>query len=985
MKQILLLAFCSLLLVLPMGSALAADDVLLQENFDAAESSRKTLFGEIQHIDMNTGADVTDVNIITANPGRGGSGNALRWTRKTSGLYRMSTPSCVSPTGAFSVSFWVHAQNENAYHWELQIEAGKNKPLLTLQNSQKMNNPGNLAWLTANGGRVTLRPVAKKWRQVRLDVDLRAKTCNVYYDDMDVPVAVGLQLLSQRVEAHTPFRAVFTGISSAGEAAVDLDDFLVRSWTPSAPEPAPEGDLDLSAQAGKAELTATVSSATGRLTGLKRDGINLVSDSNDLYTLQTTSGGAWHRESNDRVVQASGDPSKRVFRCTNPGFPSLTILKTYSFDANGNLLKRVEFSSASTEGFLTYRARFAMDDEFVRDSNPGGFAPGLGGSDPRTGQSLDATPYRIKTDQSLGINVSRDKVNDVAVLSNHFGVTDSVLRTAEGWDLRIFSDYLSTAKPVSGEVAYRTFCGDLVAFAALVAQSPIQRELFDESRPEWTQALVCDAMYAATPEAHEIAKALAPLPVTSTIWFLAPPWGNWWATSDPPKSSHHDVSAIASELRSSSPNAKISAYTNMTFDELSDVFSKHRSFGVADKNGDLIGSGWLSDTLGAPSYPLQIMNPEARSYWIAMHADRMAWNPPGWKLDFFYMDGPGWGGEEFDWALKDVAQAYDWARYAGDLKKTLKASNPNAVFFANGMPPHSDIGYIEAPDSWWETLNGKQGNWPELSRVFLTWKLCEDPGYTTILLFDRGKNQPSISTYTIAYGWCGQSQTVSHKPWLLAALEYRGLRLEGEGLQRPWWREATPPETEACAFRKGKNVLVQAIRHAPGSADFALQIDPAKLGLEPGKTYLMRELQMNSPAADPIPTKAFSQTKISKLTIPSEAIDLKVGTSKALLTSVLISEAWCIVERIGNHPCETGIPENYGISVKVENRESGLHQIQINGTWAAAGATIFFPLAKSVTTSPEGATSSPASVDGVTGIRLVLPSAGTFSATVRMD
>jgi hypothetical protein len=44
-----------------MGSALAADDVLLQENFDAAESSKKTLFGEIQHIDMNTWADVTDV------------------------------------------------------------------------------------------------------------------------------------------------------------------------------------------------------------------------------------------------------------------------------------------------------------------------------------------------------------------------------------------------------------------------------------------------------------------------------------------------------------------------------------------------------------------------------------------------------------------------------------------------------------------------------------------------------------------------------------------------------------------------------------------------------------------------------------------------------------------------------------------------------------------------------------------------------------
>jgi hypothetical protein len=985
MKKIFLRAFCCLLLILPMGFALAADDVLLQEDFDGAESSRNTLFAEMQHIDMSTGADFTDVNIITANPGRGESGNALHWTRKTSGLYRVSTPTCVSPTGAFSVSFWVHSQNENAYQWEFQIEAGKKKPLLTLQNSQKMNNPGNLAWLTADGGRVTLRPVAKKWRQLRLDVDLRAKTCDVYYDDMDVPVAVGLQLLSQRVEAHTPFRAVFTGISSAGEAAVGLDDFLVRAWTPSAREPTPEGDLALSAQSGTAELTATVSSATGRLTGLKRDGINLVSASNDLYTLQAADGGSWHWESNDRVVAASGDESKRTFRCTNPGLPNLTILKTYSFDADGNLLKRVEFSSASTEGFLTHRARFAMDEDFVRSSNPGGFSPGLGGSDPRTGQSLDASPYRIKTDQSLGINVSRNRVNDVAVLNNHFGVTESVLRTGEGWDVRIVSDYLTPAKPVSGEVAYRTFCGDLVAFAELAAQSPIQRELFNVSRPEWTQALVCDAMYAATPEAYEIAKALAPLPVTSTIWFLAPPWGNWWAMSDPPKSAHHNTSAIADEIRSMAANAMISAYTNMTFDELSDIYSKHRSFGVTDKNGDLIGSGWLSDTLGAPSYPLQIMNPDARSYWIAMHADRMAWKPPGWKLDFFYMDGPGWGGEEHDWALKDVAQAYDWASYAGDLKQTLKASNPNVVFFANGMLPHSDIGYIEAPDSWWETLNGQQGNWPELSRIFLTWKLCEDPGYTTILLFDRGKNQPSISTYTIAYGWCGQSQSVAHKPWLLAALEYRGLRLVGEGLPRPWWREATPPETEAAAVRKGKNVLVQSIRHAPGSAEIALQIDPEKLGLEPGGTYLMRELQMNSPAADPVPTKAFSQTKISKLTISSDPIDLKVGTTKALLTSVLISEAWCIVERIGDHPCETGLPENYGISVTLENRESGLYQININEKWAANGATIFFPWAEAVNTTAVGSTSVATSVDGVTGIRVVLPSAGTFSATVQME
>ena len=966
-----------------------ATAILAGESFDNAASLRDTLFADCRHVNQDATADAgaTARNLVLAAPGRGGKKKCLTWPRVNSGWYVAKTPSFTAATGAITVSFWVNMATDVMYHWNFELQDGAGKPFLVLRTSQKDNAPGFLKWLGPDDGRPVLGMVRRGWTQIKIEVDLQTKTGTVYYGDMAVPVGADLPLCNPEVNATTAFFAAFTGISSVGEPTVSIDDFSVRAWTPPPARRTMAGSVPLANTTNGHTVTAGISTATGALTALRRDDTTLLTGSNDLYTLQGDDTAGWGWENDDRVVSSSGDDMARTLICCNRRLPGIRITKKYFFDAGGDLRKRIQFSTTKTTGFITYQARVAVDDAFKAQSYPCGVPPALGG--PETlkwqGQGLNAYPYRITADNRLGLNICRDQVNDRYVLNNHPAGMEDVTNIRDGWAIRVFADYLQPSTTPSGEVAFHTFEGDFVDFTERMAATSDRQRLFKDARPDWTRALACDAMYAGTAAATAMAQALAPLPVTSTIWFLAPPWGNWWGNSEPPKSRHHDVQAISTEMRGASANAKISAYTNSLFDEKSEIFLKHPSFGVFGRNGDLLGGGWLSDVVGAPTHGFQLLDPEAKKYWLNMHADRMAWQRPGWSLDFFYMDGPGCDREELDWKRRVVAQAYDWADYYAELKKRIRATNDQAVFFTNGMVPHSDIGYIEAGDAHWQTLNGTSGNWCEIARGFLIWKLSEAPGYTTVLMYDRPGNQPALSAYTIAYGWCGQSDIVAHKPWLLAALEYRGLRLVHDGLARPWWRQTVMPPLEACAFRKGDNVVVNAIRHDSGSAAATVELECAKLGLTDGQTYLCQELNMTAPDASPVPTRAFTRASLTRLSATSGTLRRKISTTNARLTSLLISEAWCIVEKIGRHDCETGISDNYGVVVDLQTRNgaTSTYAVTVNATYGAAGATLFFPWATAVTLSPAApATVTAATVNGVQGLRVALNAAGSHTATV---
>lgn len=929
--------------------------ILLNETIEGAASLNHTPLTDIQH------AGGTDANIILASPGHGGA-KGLKWLRRDSGwYYARTTPFYTAPGGTFAVSFWANLETTYPYCWQFALnDPAYRAGYLSLEASY--NEWSGLRWLNPDGSYRHLCWLKTGWRQFKLEVDFVAKTCTVYYDDMRVPVGVELPLANPDTVAGSPFKPAFCGISAAGEAAMSVDDLTLQTWTPPAVSvPLDTGNHTLTSSVSG--QSATIAQATGALTGLTWNAQPLLNDGNDVYLLQGTTTSSWAREAWDQVKSTHGNGSQRIFDCRNPRMPGIAITKTYSFDAEGQLLKKVQFNSRPDEGFVTYTARVAVNRTFKNASHPCGV--NFAGSR----SNLNGIPYRIKTDNTTGLHLYRGKVNDRRVLD---GETAS---TADGWDMKVFCDYVTASHAANGEVRFQTFAGDMIDHARVLAADSHYVTLFNDAKPDWMKSLVCDTMYAGSVETNQMHQALQPLSCTSTIWFLNPPWGNWRGDSDPPLKLHPDVRGIAPGLRSASPNARVSAYTNSLFDRQSDLYARRAAYGVIDRDGTPQSGLVPSDSGGVPTYLLQIGNPAVKQYWFDMHADKMA----TWSLDFFYMDGPGAFVESQDWVLKKVIQNYEWLDFYRDLKTRLKSVKPDMAFFTNGMIPYSDIGYIESPDASWQTLNGSSGDWRFPARELLLWKVNEVPGHVTVLLYDREVTQPSISSYGIAYGWCGSLSNQRHIPWMLAALEYRGLQLIRHGILSPWWRQSSPA-AEVYACRKGDSVIVNAIGHTSATSTTVV-VNGAAPGLQNGRTYLYRVMTMNNPALNPDPGTAFTRSAITTVTPSGSTLLLTLPTANSLLTSVIISKALAVVEHTGAKACQTGIPENYGVTVILDTVKGTAYQYTVTNNYA--GAVVFFPYATSATVQPAAAVAT-ATVDGVSGQRVTFGAARTYSVTAML-
>ena len=942
--------------------------ILFSENFETATTVSDSQLPDTHH-DVDTAA-----NIQVASPGFGGSNSkCLKWLRHDTGGYYSRPPYGTwysSSTGALVINFWANLGTSFPYNWVFEMfDTTGTAPYVRLEQSQPSNEPSELRYSLPNGSYARLTSLQAGWRQFKIEVDFVKKICNVYYDDMVVPVGASLPLANQSSTSTTQFKPSWAGFSSAGEAPVSIDNLLMREWTPDAgiSWPTTENFVLSSASSGQ---TVNVSKSSGALTGLSRNTKALMAGSSDIYLFQSNDASAWSSEEQDQVLSSSGDASQLVLTCYNTGMPGLGIVKKYSFDSNGNLLKRVAFSSTAAGGFLTYIARVKADASFMAGSYPCGF-PFTGGT---TGypfadgnKQLQGIPYRISTDNSCGLNIHRSRVNDRFVLGGDTrGLTD-------GWDLTVFCDYVDPGHSISGEIAFCTFSGDFVDYEKSMTASADYQSLFNTTRPSWVDSLVCDTMYAGTNEGNQMHAALAPLPATASIWFLNPPWGNWWGNSEPPLSYHHDVYGIAPGIKSYASNARISAYANSLFDQRSDVYAHHRDFGVTGRDSLLQNGPVPSDSGGAQTYLLQILNSTARQYWIDMLADKVR----TWSLDYLYLDGPGGYTSKPDWVYQRNSQYYEWLDFYRDLKARITQQNPNAIFFTNGLQPYSDVGYLEWTDQMWQALTGSLNEWVYSARGLLLRKLGEGPNYVTVPLYDKPQNQPALATYSINYGWCGNQYNQSNIPWMLASLEYRNLQFINGGILQKWWTQPSPT-VESYALRKGRSVIINAIGHGAATST-SVTLDCTRTGLTVGKTYLCRVMTMNSPASSPTPSTAFVTNQVSTFTPSRETVQLVLPISNGLLTSVLISEAACVVEGIGSKTCQTGIPENYGAQVVLQSQSGSDSQYSVSCAYAPT--TLFFPYASTVSTS-SSATHVSVTVNGIPGRRVTFNAAGTYSATV---
>ena len=882
--------------------------------------------------------------------------------------------------GRFAITFRVNFEKTNPYWWMFSlIDPTYKTEYLHLFSG--LGYPGNvlyaqvgkLMYRNADGSWRPLCAIQTGWRQMKIVVDFNAGTASVYYGDMRVPVGADVPLSQRPSAPSAPFRPMFSGFSSVGEGGFWLDDILMQDQPAQGNAPVSKAATSGGFALAQAGLKMEVSRQTGALTGLTAAGKSLLAGSDDTYALENRQTAVFARERRDRVQESRVEGSRLTLTCVNPDLRGISIRKTYTLEADGEMAKRVEFVGDGAEGFVTYRLKWWLARAFADAALPlgFGFAQGL---PPGEYSSLRNTPCLIGKDFSLGFGLYRARVNDRFVLPDV--TTDG---GTEAWECPVFQDYAGRGKPVSAEMRCFVFAGDAQAYEQHLTRSPEYRALFRAQQPAWLETLAADAFTTATGNLEYI-KAAAPLPVSSAIWFLNPPWGNWWSYSDPPLRLDAHVRDIATGFRGNAPNARVSAYANETFDKNSDVFKTHPEFGVTNKDGQITDTGIPSDAGQAPTYYVQIRDKAARDYYLAMYLERVK----NWKLDFLYLDGPGAQHEMPDWKLKTVVQSYDWLDFYRELKEKLVQQSPQAVFWSNGTLPYSDAGYVEWRDpSWQESVAGASWRYYAFS-LWLT-KLRQMPGYLIVPTYGDAGAQPAISTYTIAYGWGAEGAVTGYLPWQIAALEYRGLQLAPNALPSPWYRAGN--SVEAYGFRKGENALVNVISHSD-APNARLTLNTRAMGLEAGQTVLLRVLTMNMPTDKADKTgksanaaHAFATRETRRVEITGGQMDLELPTQKGLLTTVIFSKSIAFAENNGAKRAETGLTDTYALNLKTTSQAGGKTEYAL--TCKYANTVLFFPFASRVGAAQGAIATEAATLDGVAGVRARIPQPGTYALTVQ--
>ena len=583
------------------------------------------------------------------------------------------------------------------------------------------------------------------------------------------------------------------------------------------------------------ECLLAISKTSGSVAGLwrKRDKTRLLGPCTDTYRMESRTvvtrfdEGGDHVRSCDLINTPSG-PALVVI-CSTPAVPGLLITKTYRFDA-GLTSKRVDFSTTDPEGFfITWEQNSSLDPAFQSESRfGGGFAASKRVAQGRVVEADDAAPaeqadikspaMQIRKDFSLGLAAYRFRVNDRYVLPS------PVVTKPTGWNLPIFTSYVREASPVSAVARWFVFEGDFIKVIDHYASLPEYQAIWTLRQPAaWGNDLLLDTTWH-TAEDVALARSVAPAPVSSTLWFLNLPWGDWGPDHAAAKANHPDVYNIAPSLRQAAPNLRLSTYHNFIFDEDSDIFRDSPEVGVRDREGILVSTGISSDRTKGPSYYFQMGSPEVRRLIVDLHRRKMR----DWKLDFLYFDGPGFGAEVIDWGTKNVAQSYDYLDYLRATYLAMREVNPDSLIMCNGVLPYSQVGYIEFRHEQWNDLSGP--NWRTLAYQFLYRKLTEAEPYTTIPIFAFIEDQATALAYINLYGWAGNFG--GGIPWKQSARDFRGMKLVPEAVAPAWWR--TGDNFEAYGFTQDQRAVITVLNHEPEEREIEITVDPTKLGFAVG-------------------------------------------------------------------------------------------------------------------------------------------------------
>ncbi len=537
-----------------------------------------------------------------------------------------------------------------------------------------------------------------------------------------------------------------------------------------------------------------------------------------LFEVEDASGAVREIHTPDRVIRIGEilEDNRREVFCQNSSLPGVRIVKRYHLDARDNsLLFEVEFTGPDADLILRWFAVLDRGGEFAPDGEDEAFQDGSLFANTRTfalrrkGSNRTLLLYREKIDGET---------------APHW----RPLPTPEKNICKIpmSGNFLKRDRPFSSALRCRLV--DEVDFAKVTQLASECWLEFFPPQPEWTRDLLVDVMYFTGKEA-EFAQRCAPWPVTGTIWFLNPPWGNWSKDDAPPVGSHPDIPGIGGFFGGAVPNLKLAFYSNGSIDAGSLRMTDAPGWVVRKADGKPLFSGIPSDSGGGESYYLNVADPAVRTAAAKMFAERAK----SWSLSFHYTDEPGLFYERPDWRLREMVQSLHHQQYLREVLELQRADNPESAIFSNLCLPYSAINYVEFRDAQWQ--QALSDRWREISYALLGMRLTRPMRNTTVLTYGKSEAEPAYTAYTVYYGTAANLPADWRMPYAHAAMRTRGAQALGGAVKNPWY-DNPGMEFEALAWQSADGaVLVNVLAHADGAAEVIL--DARKAGLEVGRRY----------------------------------------------------------------------------------------------------------------------------------------------------
>jgi len=567
----------------------------------------------------------------------------------------------------------------------------------------------------------------------------------------------------------------------------------------------------------------------------------------DLYRIETLKDQIEAFELRDEVDRSRllDDGRHLELYCTNPDLPGVEIKKDYRLRAESNIIsKRVAFQAdRDWQGVI----HWISDVRLAPDFREGGFYNNRD-YHPLKHAFVYAKDVRVPKRQPEGQQVYftsprkgataasyRIRVNDRIVgpwcyftpkgTSAAEAETDQYY-TAEGWQFKAHVDLLKPGYRPSAEVHYCIVPGDFSNFHRLVMALPETAEINRMVAPDWVREVKGSGLppipERTSPEQLQAWDQLLDegYATVGQHFGAANPHASGWNAEGPTEEDAEMLRRMVAHVRRNSTRLKVGAYAWLHSNaEDSWSFQHHPEWYLRGPDGNhVVDNAGLYSRLLVPEH-IQYVREKIRSLMT------------DFDLDYFYVDGGGFGRTDVDWPTLRVVHPYDYGEMYEGTRVDGKPSFFNAINVLRGY--YNAMGYFEGFI--------EVENWRALTIKLYEVKLNQLSGTWSMPLYLRPNNRQRFTNYCTLFGLKPAAAVYrEHLPMLNMAYELCEFFLRDAGVTPTWWLEESELEAYALGPSDRNEFCITLLSHEKEQETFPVGFDVAKTGLQPdAETYVL--------------------------------------------------------------------------------------------------------------------------------------------------